>query len=212
MEAFDKTKTTSLEDFDSQIDYMIKVGVLNKPEDVETIGDIQTSWFKELPNNEQTKVINKATDDWWKQYGSGEMNELYSDVIIDADDLRNDIGEYWISYLDEHKLELDKYIGVANYQSQIKLKKPKKINEDTKKLRHFTAFVNYIKANKKDLSEDEIEKLSNQLHQRRLNGGCSMWRDVGIEYLYKTNKDELYDFEKEWYEKNFGSKDDDKVV
>ena len=206
MDAFDKTKTTSLQDFDSQLDYMIKVGVLNKPEDVKVIDDIQTDWFKQLPRNEKTKVINKATDDWWEQYGVGEMNELYSNVIIDADDLRNDISEYWISYLDEHKVELDKYIGVANYQSRIRLKKPKKINEETKKL------IDYAKQNNKKLSDDEIEKLSNQLHQRRLNGGCSMWRDVGIEYLYKTHKDELYDFEIEWYEKNFGSIDDDKVV
>lgn len=206
MDAFDKTKTTSLQDFDSQLDYMIKVGVLNKPENVKVIDDIQTDWFKQLPRNEKTKVINKATDDWWEQYGVGEMNELYSNVIIDADDLRNDISEYWISYLDEHKVELDKYIGVANYQSRIRLKKPKKINEETKKL------IDYAKQNNKKLSDDEIEKLSNQLHQRRLNGGCSMWRDVGIEYLYKTHKDELYDFEIEWYEKNFGSIDDDKVV
>jgi len=37
-----------------------------------------------------------------------------------------------------------------------------------------------------------------------LNGGCSMWKNVGIEYLYRTNKDELYDFEIEWYERKFG--------
>ena len=62
----------------------------------------------------------------------------------------------------------------------------------------------YLKDNHNKLTDDEIRKLSNLLHHRRMNGGCSMWKNVGIEYLYRTNRDELYDFEIEWYERKFG--------
>ena len=208
----DKTKTTSLEDFDSQVDYMIKQGIFNKPENVKTIGDIQTDWFRGLSHRDKTKEINRATDDWWEQYGSEEMNELYTNTIITTEDFRTDITNYWIQFLEKEKDELEKYLGIEKYKDNIKrhkaiLKKmgtgkKKEINEDEYKLR------DYVKDNNKKLTDDEIRKLSNLLHHRRMNGGCSMWKNVGIEYLYRTNKDELYDFEIEWYEKNFGKIDE----
>ena len=65
-------------------------------------------------------------------------------------------------------------------------------------------FNTYIKENNLKISDKDILKLSHLLHKRRLNGGCSIWKDIGIEYLYRNDKDKLYDFEIEWYEKNKG--------
>jgi hypothetical protein len=205
---FDKTKTTSLEDFDSQLDYMIKVGIFNRVKDVKTIHDIETDWFKSLSRKEKTKELNNATDDWWKQYGEEQMNELYTDTLIQTDDFKTDITNFWIQFLRKED-KLQKYMGIQEYKDNIKRHKAKlkkmgthkknKINEVDSTLQI------YLKENNKKLTNNEIETLSKQLHRRRLSGGCSLWRNIGIEYLYKTNKEELYDFEIEWYEKNFGS-------
>jgi hypothetical protein len=206
---FDKTKTTSLQDFDSQLDYMIKVGILNRVEDVKNIDDIQTDRFKNLSYKDKQKEIETATDDWWKQYGLDEINTLYTDTIIANENLGGDIERFWLEFLKNNNKKLEKYIGIKKYRDSIMQNKARLKQLGTKKKKHINETLEvYLKENNKKLTDVEIETLSNQLHNRRLNGGCSMWRNVGIEYLYKTHKDELYDFEIEWYEKNFGDIDE----
>jgi hypothetical protein len=202
----DKNKTTSEEDFYNQLDYMIKVGILKEPKNVIKISDIETDWFKGLTKQQKDIEIAKATNDWWNYYGEEKINELYSDTIISSKDLRGDIAKYWIDFLEIEKDRLEKYLGIDAYKEQLKRNKTilrevkhtkkKSINELDVKLE------NYIKENGIDLSDKDIVKLGHLLHNRRLNGGCSMWKDVGIEYLYKHDKDKLYSFEIEWYEKN----------
>ncbi len=205
---FDKTKTTSLEDFDSQLDYMVKVGILNHPKDVMSIGDIQTDWFKGLSYKQKEKEIELATDDWWEYYGKDNINELYSDIIIESKQLTGDIELFWLGFLENNSELLEKYLGLKKYRDEVKRHKARlgKVGTETKKeiKEENDKLKSYIKDNHNKLTDDEIRKLSNLLHHRRMNGGCSMWKNVGIEYLYRTNKDELYDFEIEWYERKFG--------
>ena len=40
------------------------------------------------------------------------------------------------------------------------------------------------------------------LQKRKKNGGCSMWKSVGIPFMYKHHKDKLSDKEITWYEEN----------
>ena len=72
---FDKSKTTSLEDMDSQYDYMIDKGIFRKPKVVQKdfkdkgIVQIESDWFKDLSKENQERILSKATKDWWDGYG-----------------------------------------------------------------------------------------------------------------------------------------------
>ena len=82
MKTVDKSKTTSLQDFHSQIDYMIKVGIFNHPSNVSKIGDIETNWFKSLSPVQKDKELETATDEWWNHYGKELVNDLYNETLI----------------------------------------------------------------------------------------------------------------------------------
>lgn len=208
----DKTKTTSKTAFYSQLDYMIEVGIFNEPNKINNISDIETNWFKALTKEEKDTTISSATNDWWNKYGEEKINELYSDTIISSDDLRGDVTKYWIDFLEKEKDKLEKYLGIDEYEKRLKRTKArlrkalhikkKSINELDIKL------DNYIKERGINLSDDDVVELGHLLHSRNLNKNNSVWKNVGIKYLYKHNKDKLYDFEIEWYENN-KDKDDE---
>ena len=46
----------------------------------------------------------------------------------------------------------------------------------------------------------DINDIKKSLQKRRKNGGCSMWRSIGIPFMYKNHKDKLTDEEISWYE------------
>ena len=221
----DKTKTSSEQDFNSQIDYLIKKGIFNKPSDVKTISDIETDSFKSLSSTEQKNLISKYTDEWWKQYGFEQMNELYSDTIIKTEDFRGDITDFWIKYLENEKDELEKYLGIEEYRE--KINKPldldipdnpfddldsddeiytdedddvDKVNEWSMKLGDFLNLNNF------QLKVDEKNEIKKSLQRRRQNGGCSLWRNWGIKWMVDNGfYDELLDWEKEWFIGKFGN-------
>ena len=71
---FDKSKTTSLEDFDSQLDWMVDNGVLKSPQQFKKdmsngVVDFYSDEFNKLSKKEQKIRIEFETNRWWKQYG-----------------------------------------------------------------------------------------------------------------------------------------------
>ena len=58
----------------------------------------------------------------------------------------------------------------------------------------------YLKLNNLNYSGDDLDDVKKSLKSRRENGGCSMWKKVGIPFLYKHNKDHLTNKEIQWYE------------
>ena len=71
---FDKSKTTSLEDFDSQLDWMVDNGVMKSPQQFKKdmsngVVDFYTDEFNKLSKKEQKIRIEFETNRWWKQYG-----------------------------------------------------------------------------------------------------------------------------------------------
>ena len=71
---FDKSKTTSLEDFDSQLDWMVDNGVLKSPQQFKKdmsngVVDFYSYEFNKLSKKEQKIRIEFETNRWWKQYG-----------------------------------------------------------------------------------------------------------------------------------------------
>jgi len=47
------------------------------------------------------------------------------------------------------------------------------------------------------------------LQKRKKNGGCGMWKNVGIPFMYKNHKDKLSDEDITWYEENLSYKKED---
>ena len=71
---FDKSKTTSLEDFDSQLDWMVDNGVMKSPQQFKKdmsngVVDFYSDEFNKLSKKEQKIRIEFETNRWWKQYG-----------------------------------------------------------------------------------------------------------------------------------------------
>ena len=212
----DKTKTSSEQDFNSQIDYLIKKGIFNKPSDVKTISDIETDSFKSLSSTEQKNLISKYTDEWWKQYGFEQMNELYSDTIIKTEDFRGDITDFWIKYLENEKDELEKYLGIEEYRE--KINKPLDLDipdnpfdetdsddeiytDDDDEVNEWEIKLgNHLKLNNFQLKNDEVEQIKQSLQQRRKNGGCSVWKKIGIKWMIDNRfYDELLDWEQQYF-------------
>lgn len=51
-------------------------------------------------------------------------------------------------------------------------------------------------------SQKNWDNVKKSLHKRRKDGGCSMWRKVGIRTMVKIGKwNDLYDWEKEFFRK-----------
>ena len=71
---FDKSKTTSLEDFDSQMDWMIDKGIMKSTEQfnkdmLKGEVDMFTDKYNSLSPEEQHSLLSSETEKWWKQYG-----------------------------------------------------------------------------------------------------------------------------------------------
>tara|TARA_B100000315_G_C14541609_1_gene571194 strand:- start:920 stop:1504 length:585 start_codon:yes stop_codon:yes gene_type:complete len=104
---FDKRYTSGDADAKSQINYYIKKGVLRQPDEVKRefrdTGRLKpfSIWFKVLPKHEQDKVMDKVSDEWWKQYGMKRVDEIYLDAMVN-DELKGDIIKSWDKYLREN--------------------------------------------------------------------------------------------------------------
>ena len=71
---FNKSKTTSLQDFDSQMDWMIKKGIMKSIEQfnkdmLKGEVDMFTDMYNSLSPKEQKELLGKETEKWWNQYG-----------------------------------------------------------------------------------------------------------------------------------------------
>ena len=44
--------------------------------------------------------------------------------------------------------------------------------------------------------------IRNALQKRKKNGGCGMWKNVGIPLMYKNHRDKLSKEEIDWHEEN----------
>ena len=192
----DLSKTTAEEDMESQLNYMIKKGIFKQPSQVDNqTMEIGTDWFNSLSKTKQDEVLDSASNDWWKEYGEGWMNEIYNEEIMKDDNIGN-INEWWEKLIKSNIRQWSQQLGITEYNAQIKMNRSyvNHINEQS--------LDEFIKEKKLDVSSEDLKKIKNALHNRRLQGGCGMWQNVGIPFLYKTNKDSLYPMEVDWYEKN----------
>jgi hypothetical protein len=71
---FNKSKTSSLQDFDSQMDWMIEKGIMKSVEQfnddmVKGKVDMFTDKYNSLSPQEQKSLLSIETKKWWNQYG-----------------------------------------------------------------------------------------------------------------------------------------------
>lgn len=177
----------------SQVDYFIKSGIFKKPGDVDkNTMDIATDRFNSLTQREQDALMTKVSNEWWNEIGKDWMNGIYSDKMI-ARKEEGDILDWWKSELGKNEQLFAQVSGIKKYMKDIK-DNVGRINEDSVELE------DWIKENNMNLDSTELKHIKQQLNQRRKDGGCGMWRNVAIPYLYKNDKSKLYNYEIEWYE------------
>jgi len=189
----DVYKATDKELANSQVDYFIKSGIFKEPKDVDKkTMDIATDRFNRLTQREQDALMTKVSDEWWNTIAKDWMNGIYSDKMI-AKKEEGDILDWWKSELGKNEQLFAQVSGIKKYMKDIK-DNVGRINEDSIELE------DWIKENNINLDSAELKHIKQQLNQRRKDGGCGMWRNVAIPYLYKNDKSNLYNYEIEWYE------------
>ena len=189
---------------DSQLDYYIKAGIFKEPGEVDkSTMDIGTEKYNSLSPKEQKLWFDKVGDKWWNSIAKEWINNQYSELLINGD-MSGDVMQWWDTTIKQNVNEWGKIFGIKKYYAQIKNGKGK-LKEET-----ITELFDYLSERNIKLTEKELDSIKQALHQRRMNGGCGMWKTTGIPYLYKHHRDQLYDFEVEWYEKQLGI--DKKVV
>ena len=198
MGKIDIHKATDNEMANSQIDYYIKAGIFKKPGDVnKNTMDITTDRYDALSDTEQKKWFKKVGNEWWNSIAKEEINGMYSDALIDTN-MQGDVLEFWNEHLKQNMTKFGKLIGIDKYVKSIKSNKGRITELDTDSLFSIIAERNL------DLTKEELDDIKKALKKRRMKGGCGMWRNVGIPYMYKHHRDQLHDFEKDWYEKKLG--------
>ena len=198
MKKLDIYKASDEEMANSQIDFYISRGVFKRPEDVDkTKMDIETDWFKSLSDADRKNVFTKTSDEWWNSIAKEHINNKYSDALMEAD-IKGSIKDWWDKYLKDNLSKFGDITGIKKYVNAIKNNKTR-ITEDDYEL-----FNQHMSNYHEQFDEDSIENIKQALQTRRLKGGCGMWQNVGIPYLYKHHKDKLLPFEVEWYEKKIG--------
>ena len=138
------------------------------------------------------------------------MNKIGDDVYsgIDTDDEKyfDDVDE---RLTDKEFDELIKY-GDEMYNKFIR---SQDIKEKSERLSD-NLFVTFLMLDEeilddlKYMSESERNDIQKSLQNRRKHqGGCSMWRNIGIKYYGDRQMwDKMYDWEKEYYLKHYSKK------
>ena len=192
----DVYKASDEELADSQFDYFVKAGIFKDPKDVnKKTMDIGTDKFNRLNQTQQDAFMTKVSNEWWNTIAEDWLNGIYSDKMIAKKDEGN-ILDWWKEEFNSNKDIFAQVLGIKKYMKAIK-DNVGRINETNS-----IELVDWIKEKKMNLDATELEHIQQQLNQRRKDGGCSMWKNVGIEYLYKNDKSKLFDYEVEWYENN----------
>ncbi len=203
MKLMDKTKTTSTEDMNSHYDYLIDKGIMKTvkqtQKDFRDTGkfEVRSDWFLELPEIKQTELITLHTDNWWRDYSKVHEQSIkintdipdnpFDDVYDYEDDLYVDDNDDDDDNLtDEEWEDLQEYID----------EKDKEIEENRIK-----------KLTNKLIDEDSlvIDTIKKNIQKRRRDGGCSMWRNVGLKWIYDNNRFDLlkYKWEKDYIDKHY---------
>ncbi len=60
----------------------------------------------------------------------------------------------------------------------------------------------------------ENDKIRQTLQNRRRDGGCMMWKKVGLKWIYDNNRFDLlkYDWERDYINKHFRKLNEDNYV
>jgi len=175
----DKSNTTT------QISYLIQKNIFTPPEKV-VDNVIETEWFRTLNDEDKAVMFNQALSEWWKLYGNKYLDDIYTETIY-TDKVRGDITSSWIYWLEDEIDYLEKYIGIKDYKENIKNVKTSLLDE-------------YIKELSLDINKKDKELVKKELEKRRhQKGGCSIWKKIGIPYLYKHHPSSLTSDEIKWY-------------
>lgn len=198
MAKVDIHKSSDEEIADSQLDYYINAGIFKKPEDVDKATmEIGTDRYNSMPADKQKEWFDAVGDKWWNTIAKEWINNQYSEGLINGD-MSGDVLQWWNETLKRNVKSWGKIFGITKYYDQIRNSKGR-LNDDG-----IVELMEYLAERKIELNDDELISIKQALKQRRLNGGCGMWKTTGIPYLYKHHRNQLYDFEREWYEKKVG--------
>ena len=121
------------------------------------------------------------------------MSEIEYDWRYDDDNNMTD--EEW----DEFQIELNNWLDSKRIENLTT-----ELIDTTDLVIDFLLMDEKHRSDISNMSDKERKKISNILHQKRLQGKTSgMWKQVGIKYLGDRKMwDKMLDWEKEYYEKH----------
>tara|TARA_R110000782_G_scaffold268385_2_gene364721 strand:- start:1494 stop:2105 length:612 start_codon:yes stop_codon:yes gene_type:complete len=193
--SIDIYKASDKEMANSQIDYYIKKGIFKEPGQVDkNTFDITTDKFKSMSKTEQDIWFDDVSTEWWDSIAKEEINNIYSNTLIEGN-VNGSVLSFWNEHLNNNMNIFSDLVGIDKYKTQIEeLGTNVEVDEED-------ALLQFITERGIKITTEELDDIRQALKKRRLSGGCGMWKTTGIPYLYKHSPDDLYDFEKEWYEK-----------